>query len=105
MIRIESHYESSIMGQTKTRAITACVTLEMAEKLDRIAADYSCSQEWLIKQALQDLIDQEEQRHQMTLEALAAVDEGRVVAHDDVMKWATSLGTEKPLSVPKSGKQ
>lgn len=105
MIKIESHYESSIMGQAKTRAITAYVTLEMAEQLERIAADYSRSQEWLIKRALQDLIDQEEQRHQMTLEGLAAVDEGRVVAHDEVMQWATSLGTKNLLSVPKSGKR
>lgn len=104
MIKIASHYESSRMGQAKTRAITAYITLSTAEKLDRMAADYGCSEEWLINQALEDFIGLEEQRHQMTLEALAAVDQGQVIAHEEVLEWATSLSTENPLPVPKFSK-
>lgn len=42
----------------------------------------------------------EEERHQMTLEALEDVDAGRVVAHAAVQAWAERLGTKKPLPRP-----
>jgi predicted transcriptional regulator len=43
----------------------------------------------------------EEEKHRMTLEALADVDAGRVVKHGQVVAWAKSLETEHPLPVPK----
>ncbi|WP_338559873.1 ribbon-helix-helix domain-containing protein [Erwinia sp. E_sp_B01_3] len=92
------------MGQPLTRVITAHVPIEMAEKLDEMAAAYDRSRGWLIKQALAAIIEQEERRHQLTLDALNAVDEGRVVEHNDVVKWANSLGTDKTLPLPKSGR-
>ncbi len=41
-----------------------------------------------------------EERHRMTLEALADVDAGRVVDHTDVEAWGDRLGTDHPLPVP-----
>jgi hypothetical protein len=41
-----------------------------------------------------------EERHRMTLEALADVDAGRSVAHAAVQEWAQSLDTDKPLPLP-----
>ncbi|MCP2231053.1 MULTISPECIES: CopG family ribbon-helix-helix protein [Erwinia] len=105
MIKIESFYEASVMGQSNTRVVTAHLSIEMAEKLDLLATSYDRSRGGVVKQAIQAMIDQEERRHQMTLEALAAVDEGRVVAHDDVMKWANSLSTDSPLALPKAGRK
>jgi predicted transcriptional regulator len=43
----------------------------------------------------------EEERHLLTLEALASVDAGRVVEHADVRAWAKSLETANPLPVPR----
>jgi predicted transcriptional regulator len=40
----------------------------------------------------------EEER--LTREALADVDDGRVVGHEAVLAWAESLGTGHPLSAP-----
>jgi len=37
-----------------------------------------------------------EERHRLTLEALADVDAGRVIEHRVVRAWANSLGTRKP---------
>lgn len=34
MIKIESFYEASVLGQSNTRVVTAHVPIEMAEKLD-----------------------------------------------------------------------
>jgi predicted transcriptional regulator len=43
----------------------------------------------------------EEERHLLTLEALADVDAGRVVDHAEVRAWVNSLGTATPLPVPR----
>ena len=36
----------------------------------------------------------------MTLQALADVDAGRVIAHQTIQAWADSLGTDKPPPPP-----
>lgn len=51
-------------------------------------------------QALAAWVDQEEERHRMTLEALEDVDAGRVIDHQAIQAWADSLGTDKPLPSP-----
>jgi predicted transcriptional regulator len=53
-----------------------------------------------MKQALAAWVELEEERHQMTLEALEDVDAGRVIDHQAVQAWAASLGTDKPLPKP-----
>lgn len=93
------------MGQSPTRVITAHVPVEMAEKIDELAANYDRSRGWIVKQALAAIIEQEENRHQMILQGLADVDEGRVVEQADVLKWANSLNSDTPLPVPQSGQK
>ena len=44
--------------------------------------------------------DQEEQHRQLTLGAMANVDTGQVIDHQQVQAWAESLGTDKPLPIP-----
>jgi len=41
-----------------------------------------------------------EDPHKMTLEALADVDAGRVIDHQNVQAWADSLATDSPLPSP-----
>jgi predicted transcriptional regulator len=53
-----------------------------------------------VKQALAAWIDQEEERHQMTLEALTDVDAGRMIDHQHIQAWADSLSTDNPLPPP-----
>jgi predicted transcriptional regulator len=53
-----------------------------------------------MKQALAAWVDQEEERHRMTPEALDDVDAGRVIDHQSIQAWADSLGTDKPLPPP-----
>jgi predicted transcriptional regulator len=85
---------------TGTKVLTAHVPLGLAEKVDAIAARLERSRGWVVKQALAAWVDQEEERHRMTLEALADVDAGRVIDHRAVLAWADSLGTEEPLPPP-----
>jgi predicted transcriptional regulator len=46
------------------------------------------------------MVEQEEEYRQLTLEALADVDAGRVIDHQAVQVWADSLDSENPKPVP-----
>ena len=83
-----------------TKVLTAHVPLQLAEKVDQIAARMERSRGWIVKQALSMWIGQEEERRRLTLEALADVDAGNVIDHKAVQMWASSLDTDKPLPVP-----
>ncbi|HHB76364.1 MAG TPA: ribbon-helix-helix protein, CopG family [Desulfobulbus sp.] len=89
------------MAQTETKVLTAHVPLPIADKVDEIASRLERSRNWIIKQALTSWIDQEEERNRLTREALADVDEGMVIHHQDVLAWAESLGTDNPLPLPR----
>jgi predicted transcriptional regulator len=85
------------MAQAKTKVLTAHVPLQMAEKVDLMAARLERSRGWIMKQALSAWIDQEEERSRLTREALADVDAGHVIDHQAVQAWADSLDTDNPL--------
>ncbi len=84
----------------ETKVVTAHVPLELAAKVDAIAERRDRSRGWIMKQALSAWVDQEEQRYRLTLEALADVDAGRTVDHDDVETWVDSLDSGHPLPIP-----
>ncbi|RTM07070.1 MAG: ribbon-helix-helix protein, CopG family [Hyphomicrobiales bacterium] len=84
-----------------TKVVTAHIPLPLAEKVDQLAARLERPRGWIVKQALSAWVDLEEEYHKLTLEALADVDAGRVIDHQAVQAWADSLGTEKPLPLPR----
>jgi predicted transcriptional regulator len=84
-----------------TKVLTAHVPLPLAEKVDQIAARIERSRGWIVKEALCAWIEQEEERRQLTLEALQDLDAGRLIDHQAVQAWAASLGTDTPLEVPR----
>ena len=83
-----------------TKVLTAHVPLELADKVDQMAARMERSRGWIVKQALADWVDLEEERSRLTREAMADVDAGRVIDHQSVQAWADSLSTDKALPVP-----
>ncbi|MHA3903893.1 CopG family ribbon-helix-helix protein [Castellaniella sp. WN] len=84
-----------------TKVLTAHVPLQLADKVDKVAARLDRSRDWVVKQALAAWIAQEEERDRLTYEALADVDAGRVIEHQAVKSWADSLGTAQELPVPR----
>lgn len=84
----------------ETKVLTAHVSMPLAHKVDAAAARLERSRGWIVKQALNAWLDDEDQRHQLTLEGLADVDAGRVVDHADVLAWAASLDADQPLPLP-----
>ena len=84
----------------QTKVVTAHLPLALADRLDALAARSERSRGWIVKQALAAWVDGEEERHRLTLEALADVDAGRVIDHQSVLAWANSLETADPLPPP-----
>jgi len=84
----------------ETKVLTAHIPLALAQKVDAMAARIERSRGWVMKQALAAWVDQEEERHRLTLEALHDVDAGREIDHEAVKAWADSLRTDKPLPPP-----
>ena len=85
---------------TDTKVLTAHVPTALAEKVEAMASRLERSRGWVMKQALAAWVDQEEERHRMTLQALEDVDAGRVIDHQAVQAWADSLSSDKPLRPP-----
>lgn len=85
------------MAAAKTRSVTAHVPVDLAERVDLIAERLERSTNWIVKQALSEWLDQEEERSRLTREALADVDVGHVIDHQAVQAWAESLSTDSPL--------
>jgi predicted transcriptional regulator len=84
----------------ETKVLTAHVPLPLAEKIDQLAARFDRSRGWIMKQALEAWVDQEEQRSRLTREAMADVEAGQFVDHEAVLAWSASLSTRAPLPVP-----
>ena len=88
------------MKTPETRVLTAHVPAALAAKVDTLARQLDRSRGWVMKEALAAWVALEEKRHQLTLDALADVDAGRGVAHEQVKAWAASLSTDKSLPLP-----
>ena len=86
----------------ETKVLTAHMPASIVNKVDKLAQRLERSRAWVVKQALSAWIDQEEERHRLTLEALADVDARRVIGHQAVQALADSLSTRKPLPAPRA---
>jgi predicted transcriptional regulator len=84
-----------------TKVLTAHVPLDLANRVDEYAERMERSRGWIVKQALADWVAWEEEKERRTLEALADVEAGRVIEHEDMVAWAESLGTDNPLPMPR----
>ena len=85
------------------KVLTAHIPMALAKKVDAMAVHLERSRGWIVKQALDAWIDQEEERHRLTLEALDDVDENRLIEHQAVVNWAEGLENKKSRS-PRSRK-
>ncbi len=84
-----------------TKVVTAHLPLLLADRVDLLAARLDRPRGWIVKQALSAWVDQEDERHRLTLEALADVDSGAVIDHQSLQAWADSLSSDRPLPPPR----
>ncbi len=83
-----------------TRVLTAHIPEELAEKVDSYAKSMDRSRAWIVKRALANWVDWEEEKHRRTLAGLADINAGRTIPHERMVAWAESLGTDNPLPSP-----
>ena len=83
-----------------TQTVTAHIPKELVARIDAMAVFEDRPRGWVVKQALADWVDMAEERHRMLQEAFDDVEAGRLIAHEDMIAWAESIGTEKPLPLP-----
>lgn len=85
----------------KTKVLSTHIPVEISEKVDRLSERLDRSRGWVVKKALKEYLEMEEERYRLTLEGLSDVKAGRIVSHSEVQSWIQSLGTEHELSPPK----
>jgi len=87
-----------------TRVLTTHIPEELAEKVDRYAESMERSRAWIVKRALANWVDWEEEKTRLSLEALARADEIGTIPQEEVAAWARSLRTDNPLPRPRPRK-
>ena len=84
------------MPSPDTRVLTAHVPTELASRVDALAERLERSRGWVVKQALTAWVEEEEERHRLTLEALTQADAGPGISHERVKEWSDSLTRGQP---------
>jgi predicted transcriptional regulator len=89
------------MSDSETKIISAEVSAELLEQIDRYAEQIQRPRDWVINEALFSWLQVEQEKDELTLAALDEIDAGLSVDHAEVRAWADSLLTEHPLPLPK----
>lgn len=66
------------------RVVTAKLPEALVARLDEIADRIDRSKSWIIRQALSEWLAEEQRRHELTLEALKDIDEGRTFTQEEI---------------------
>jgi len=67
------------------RVVTAKLPDELVSQMDEVAERIDRSKSWIMRQAVAEWLAEEQRRHELTLEALREVDEGRTIPHEEVL--------------------
>jgi predicted transcriptional regulator len=92
------YYFKDVMSTTSFR-----LDDDLQLKLDETAARLNRSKGWIINNALRQYIKQEERKLQMlkeAQEAIADIQEGRVVSGEEVKQWLETWGTGNETKPP-----
>ncbi|KFX02040.1 MULTISPECIES: CopG family ribbon-helix-helix protein [Pectobacterium] len=79
------------MGTPSKKTLSAQIPAGLAAAVESLAIELDRSKSWVIKEALTEMIEKRERRHQMVQKGLADVDAGKVVNHADVLDFANEL--------------
>lgn len=68
------------------RVVTAKLPEALVARMDEIARRIDRSKSWIVRQAVSEWLAEEQRRHELTLEGLKDVDEGRTISQADIEK-------------------
>jgi predicted transcriptional regulator len=66
--------------------VTAKLPGDLVARLDAAAERMGRSKSWIVRQALNEWLSEEQRRYDLTIEALQQADEGRTITHEEVKK-------------------
>ncbi|HME23365.1 MAG TPA: CopG family ribbon-helix-helix protein [Acetobacteraceae bacterium] len=88
---------------SKTAPVSVRLDSGLNDRLTAIAATLDRPKSWVIEQAVQDFVAVQEWQLAAIDEGIRAADEGRVVAHEDVVAWVQSWGRPDEQPMPRCG--
>jgi predicted transcriptional regulator len=88
---------------SKTAPVSVRLEAALNEQVAAIAVALDRPKSWVIEQAVRDFVAVQQWQLAAIEEGIRAADEGRVVAHDDVVAWVRSWGESHELPMPKCG--
>jgi predicted transcriptional regulator len=88
---------------TKAMPISVRLEPEITQQLAAIATLLDRPTSWVIAQAVKDYVALQSWQLAAIDEGIKAADEGRVVAHDEVVAWVQSWDTPDERPMPKCG--
>ena len=68
------------------RVVTANLPDDLVSRLDEVADRIDRSKSWIVREAVAEWLAEEQRRHELTLEALKDVDEGRTFTQEEIEK-------------------
>jgi predicted transcriptional regulator len=77
------------------RVVTAKLPDDLVSQLDDAADRIDRSKSWIVREAVQQWLAEEQRRYELTLEALRDADEGRTVDHDTIRARAEQRKRER----------
>lgn len=77
------------------RVVTAKLPDDLVSQMDEIADRIDRSKSWIVRQAVAEWLAEEQRRHELTLEALKDVEEGRTIPHEEVLAMVEQRKRER----------
>ena len=84
------------------RVVTAKLPDNLVSQMDEVAGRIDRSKSWIVRQAVTEWLAEEQRRYELTLEALRDVDEGRTIAHEEVLAMVEQRKRERREAQAKS---
>jgi len=88
---------------SKTLPVSVRLRPELNDQVAAIASALDRPKSWVIEHALEEFVALQAWQLAAIDEGIKAADEGRVVAHDDVVAWVRSWGQPDEIPMPKCG--
>jgi len=66
------------------RVVTANLPDDLVSRMEEVADRIDRSKSWIVREAVAEWLAEEQRRHELTLEALTSVDEGRTFTQEEV---------------------
>lgn len=77
------------------RVVTANLPDDLVSRMDEVADRIDRSKSWIVREAVAEWLAEEQRRHELTLEALRDVDQGRTIPHEEVLAMVEQRKRER----------